>query len=146
MVSMLDLIFVRDSNCKKVGIRDVKRNPSLTTCTSFRIASAHGTSGACTTSGKLTVLREFMKKFQADIYMMGHLHERLAWRRVQIGANYSCEKLQDHLALGVITGAFLKTYKENVCGYGEEKLYDPVALGAAKIIINPETGSMKAEI
>jgi hypothetical protein len=147
-----DAVFMRRSDVKVPFLtRDIRKarpggERQACQCQTFRIVSCHGRSGACTTSGKLTVLRKFMERFAGDLFFMGHLHERIAHRKTRIGANDPCTDLCDSVQVGVITGSYLLTYTKGQSGYGEEKQYDPVATGCASIEVKPATRELRAEV
>ncbi|KKK44297.1 hypothetical protein LCGC14_3167350, partial [marine sediment metagenome] len=113
---------------------------------SFRFYLHHGAGAAQTSGGKINRLEDFMKKNRADIYMIGHVHDKMARRQQPIGANASCNKLVHKNRIGVISGSYLKTYQQGSIGYGEQKGYAPVSLGAAWVRINPEARELTAEV
>ena len=110
----------------------------------FRIMAHHGAGAGRTTGAKINRLLGLMNNFDADIYLMGHVHE-CACKPVEIiKANDECTHLEDTKKLGVLTGTFLKGYAENHTGaasYSERAMYSPAALGAARIRIIPEQGT-----
>ena len=113
---------------------------------SFRFFVHHGAGFATTPGGKLNKLIGFMDSFDADIYMIGHVHDQTARRQVTIGANAECTKLIQHVKLGVISGSYLKTYAQGNTSYGEQRAYRPTVLGAAKVTIKPENREFYGEI
>ncbi len=112
----------------------------------FRVYYHHGAGFAVTPGGKLNRLIRFMENNDADIYMIGHVHDKMARRQQPLGANASCIKIVNKNQIGVISGSYLKTCEQGVLGYGEQKGYAPVSLGAAWVRINPETRELTAEI
>lgn len=113
---------------------------------SFRFFLHHGAGAAQTPGGRITRLARFMSDFDADCYMVGHVHGRTGERVVRIGADAKCGKIVARETIGVISGSYLKTYAQGVHTYGERAAYRPAALGAAFIRIRPETREMRAEI
>jgi len=103
----------------------------------FRFYVHHGAGFATTPAGKLTRLIRFMTYFDADIFMVGHVHDQEGRREVTIGADARCRKLIQHHKLGLISGGYLKTYTENVTGYGEMRGYGPTSLGSSRVFITP---------
>lgn len=145
--ALCDVIFVRRPQCKQPKLlpRD-KPVPKNGTHTRFRFYLHHGAGGAQTEGGKLNKLVQFMDRFDADIYMIGHVHDQIAKRLVQLGADEDCKRIVARQRLGIVTGSYLKTYASGVTGYGEKKGYKPVPLGARFVRIHPETKEAKAEI
>ena len=115
------------------------------TC-SKRFFIHHGAGFAQTPGGKRNRLIQFMDAFQADIYMLGHVHDKKGQRLVTITADTDCKKLVAVERLGIITGTYLRTYAAGVTGYAEQRGYRPVPIGASFVKIKPETGEMRAEV
>jgi len=103
----------------------------------FRFFIHHGAGGAATPAGKLNRLIKFMDYFIADIYMIGHVHGQTGTRLTQVSANKPCSVIKDKDRLGIITGTYLRTYTQNITGYGEKRGYRPTKLGAVSVDINP---------
>jgi len=124
------------------------------TSNSFRFFVHHGAGFATTPAGKLTRLIRFMDYFDADIYMLGHVHDQQGKRIVRIGANETCTKLVQKEKLGLISGSYYKTYQNESAGkydsghvsYGEQKGYGPTVLGSAIVYIKPMKRELKGEI
>jgi hypothetical protein len=112
----------------------------------FRVFAHHGAGGATTPGGKLNRLIQYMHAFDADIYMIGHVHDQKGQRLVQITSNDACDKIVARERLGIISGSYLKTYAQGITTYGEEKGYAPVPLGASFVRIKPETREMRGEV
>ncbi len=110
----------------------------------FRVYAHHGAGYAITSGGKLNRLIGFMHRWpKADIVIIGHVHEKMMHKNVPLDGNDKCSKIVQTPQVGIITGSYLKTYSEGVTTYGEQRGYSPVALGAAAIIIKPDTGEME---
>lgn len=111
----------------------------------FKVWAHHGAGAATTTGGKINKLKKAMTEvFDADIYLMGHVHEQLDLSLVQL--------YQDHVGIirqkkkqGVVTGSYLATYHDGASGYGEQKLYSPVSLGSSAVTIVPATRRLGVE-
>lgn len=105
----------------------------------FKIWAHHGAGFATTTGGKINKLNKAMSEvFDADIYCMGHTHEQMDLPRSIL---YQDDKgvIRQKRKLGVITGAYLATYREGCSSYGEKKLYSPVSLGSVAVTIIPDS-------
>lgn len=120
--SLRDLVFVKGKRSQR-----------------FRICTHHGARYAQTKGGKLNRLLKFMADFDADIYMMGHVHTVTDDTIVRIGANDACDHLTHTTRMGVICGTYLKTYTQGVTTYGEIAMYEPTVLGSPRITIVPRT-------
>jgi len=112
---------------------------------SFVVWCHHGAGGAQTTGGKINKLKKAMTEvFDADIYIMAHMHEQLDLSLVQLYKDPDGKILQ-RKKQGIVTGAYLATYREGTAGYGEKKLYAPVSLGSSAITIVPATRRLGVE-
>lgn len=143
-----DLVFVR---CPKIKTMRIFRghNPHEKDCSTrytLRFFLHHGFSGASTPGGKLNSLIKAMGTFEADCYMMGHVHDQKAQRSVRIGANADCTALVDRQTIGVITGSYLMTYTQGTSSYGEQKGYQATPLGCVKITVEPDKQKFTAEV
>lgn len=142
--ALFDLVFIRDPKHKMPVLKNVPHGSLASTA--FRFLVHHGAGSAVTPGGKLNRLIQIMQAFNADIYMIGHVHDQKGQRLVSIGADEKCERLVSRDKIGVISGSYLKTYAQSVTTYGEKKAYAPVPLGASFVQINPETREVRAEI
>ena len=114
----------------------------------FRVFAHHGAGWAQTPGGKLNRLLRFMISFDANIYIMGHIHARLDIEIVELGADAECEKLTQKSKAGVVSGTFLQAYtgtKDGSSSYAERKGYSPTPLGAPCIVIKPATRRLSVE-
>ncbi|MHC4621734.1 MAG: metallophosphoesterase [Planctomycetota bacterium] len=144
--AIFDLVFVRKSGFNKPKM--FLKRPDLKggNCESFRVFVHHGAGFATTPGGKLNRLIRMMNDFDADIYMMGHVHDKTARRQTTITADQTCRHLRERIQLGVVSGAYLTTYHHGETTYGEQRGYSPVTLGAAWVRIKPETRELTAEV
>ena len=108
----------------------------------FRVWCHHGAGAAQTKGGKINRLVTFMRNFDADIFFMGHVHDQMGARLQVLTANADCLKIGNREKIGVVSGSFLKTYARGVTTYGEQKGYEPTTLGAAHVMIRPDTHEM----
>lgn len=105
----------------------------------------HGFSAAATAGGKMNALKRAMDMADADLIMMGHLHEQIAKATVRLGVDDSCQVLTHRTSLGMITGTYLRGYAMNQTGYGEMRGYPPSVLGASRAIYKPCDMSLTVE-
>lgn len=144
----VDLIFVRSSRVREprmfkgVNPFAADSHDSYT----LRFFLHHGFSGASTPGGKLNTLVKAMTIFEADCYMLGHVHDQKGQRNVRIGANADCTALVDRQSIGVITGSYLMTYAQGSTSYGEMKGYGATPLGCVKITVEPQKHKFSAEV
>ena len=83
-----------------------------------------------------------MRNFEADIFFMGHVHDQMGARLTPLCADSDCLKIRNRTRLGVVSGSYLKTYAQGVTTYGEQKGYEPTTLGAAWVMVKPDTREM----
>jgi len=143
--ALFDVVFVRSASVKCPKLITKKFPKDKDSRAEFRFFIHHGAGSAVTPGGKLNRLIQFMHAFQADVYMIGHVHDQKAQRLTSIGADSHCDKLVSRDKIGIISGSYLKTYAQGVTAYGEVKAYAPVPLGAAYVKINPGTREITAE-
>jgi len=105
--------------------------------TRLRCFQHHGSGGAITTGGKLNMALRLAQMVLADLVMVGHVHEALAKPLVRLETDPTGTFLQQHVCGVMITGSYLKTYREDVTGYGEERGYAPATLGATRARYRP---------
>ncbi len=113
---------------------------------SVRFFVHHGAGFAVTPGGKLNKLINFMNYFDADIVVLGHSHDQTGRRQHHISADATCKKLTVREQLGVVSGSYLKTYKQGVTTYGERKGYAPTVLGSARVHLNPALKTYRGDI
>lgn len=142
--AFFDLVFCRKGGVKKPRL-ETRVEPGSAR-TQFRVFAHHGAGYATTPGGKLNKLITAMNSFDADLYFLGHVHDKIARREPAIGANAGCTELEQRDRLGMIAGSYLKTYERGYTSYGEQRMYRPVSLGAAVARIVPETRTLSAEV
>jgi len=143
---MFDLIFVRVPRRKTLPkperICPVKGHDRR----AFRFVVEHGTGASRSRGGKANRLASMAARFEADIGVQGHLHDPDAFPVTRIGANHDCSGPAAKNMMLVRTGSYLRTYQQDVLGYGEIAGYNPVTLGAKPIHIQPTPRKIWAEI
>lgn len=144
--AMFDIVFHRTPKVKIPALRQDTPSHNDASSNAFRVFVHHGAGAACTPAGKLNRLVGFMQAFRADIYFIGHVHDKTARREPCLGADANCTKIRQFDRLGLISGSYLKTYNEGSTSYGEMKGYRPVSLGSAICEITPATRHMEAAI
>lgn len=143
--ALFDVVFVKTA--KRAQPKLLSGDPgAVGSKAEYRVFVHHGAGFATTPGGKLNKLIQFMEAFDADVYMVGHVHDQKGQRLVQVGADATCRKLIAKDRLGIISGSYLKTYAEGVTSYGEQRAYRPTPLGAAFVRIQPYHRRVRAEI
>ena len=144
--ALFDVVFCRTAGLTSPRLERGPAPRARSTSRSFRIFAHHGAGYAQTPGGKLNRLVQFMQSFDADLYFVGHVHDRVARREPAIGADSKCTSLEKRDRLGLVSGSYLKTYEQGTTSYGEMKGYRPTALGAAIAKVVPHTGHMEAAV
>jgi hypothetical protein len=142
-----DLYLKRDAGLRR-GPVVVKRDTGPVTGSDvikIRVGYHHGFSAAATAGGKINALKRLVDQFEANLILTAHMHEQFAKGFVRLGADESCKKIIEKPALGLITGSYMRTYKEGTVGYGEVKAYAPTVLGVACARIIPCQKKLIAE-
>ena len=112
----------------------------------LRVFSHHGAGAAATPGGKINTLQRAVNMIgDADLVVMGHLHEQIARGVIRLTTDPLCRTIQHKAVLALMTGSYLRTYCQGVTGYGEVKLYPPSVLGVARATFRPEDGRLATE-
>ena len=141
-----DVVFVKMKMSGGPKLVRNHRKAISSTSARFRFFLHHGAGYAQTEGGKLNKLVQFMNRFDADVYLCGHVHDQMSKSIVQLTANDLCTDCKDRIRVGVISGSYLRTYAKGVCGYGERHGYMPTYLGAGSVVIDPQLGTIKAMV
>ena len=103
-----------------------------------------GTSGGRTTGGDVAALQRGESSWDADIYVFGHTHRRVAFKDAQMTLTKKGEpRVRERSKVFIRAGAFLKGYREDSpnatqphrASYAEEKFLRPTDLGWVKLEI-----------
>ena len=131
-----DLYFIH-----KKGFRGCQVQKSITTpgryTARLRVFIHHGMGAANTAGGKINKLKSLVDMVDADLVMMGHVHEQFAKAFLKLVPNEDCSEIGSKVTMGLITGSYLKTYAPGFTGYGEIKGYSSTTLGATRAIYIP---------
>ncbi len=106
---------------------------------SIVVRQHHGWGGASRTRGaNITKYERDIGKWDADIFLYGHVHQLQFDRTPRLGM--SGKKLTARPQLMVICGTYQKTYSEDEnATFSEEKGFPPVEIGSATIHITPKS-------
>jgi len=102
----------------------------------FDIYSVHGSYSGRKIGGKLNRLTEIASSFDADIYIMAHVHELGGWRTVKIGLDQHMKIVEKKQAY-VFSGTYFKAHVLNASSYAERRQYPPNKIGLITIEIYP---------
>ena len=105
----------------------------------------HGMGAANTAGGKINKLKQLVDMVDADLVMMGHVHEQFAKAFLRLSPNENCTEIGQRITMGLITGTYLRTYAQGFTGYGEVRGYSPTTLGATRARYIPQTLSLTVE-
>ena len=104
------------------------------------IVACHGIGGGRTLGASVRKVEDLFQIFPfADIYMMGHDHQKGAWpqtRLTPIEKKDGTIKMKQQRQYYCRTGSFQKSYEEGTGGYATGKLMRPSDLGTMKIQIS----------
>lgn len=107
------------------------------------VYATHGFGGGRMVGSKINNLINIARDFEADIYLAGHVHEKIGCDRERLEVNKSGKaRLYARKKVFGITGCFYKTYEVGCKSYGEKQQYSPTPMGVLKIIIEPYRQTM----
>jgi len=97
--------------------------------TGYTIYATHGATGSATSAGKLNAVQRLAGVADADVYLMGHVHDLACVTSLIQSINTRNKTVDMRRRHFVITGNFL-TYDDS---YGQMKNYAPPKIGAPRI-------------
>jgi len=97
----------------------------------YSIFATHGASGSTGLSGKLNTVMKYSAYIQADIYMMGHVHELAHHSSEYFYIDNGDKMIKSAERHYLLTGHYLK-----YGGYAEQKGYKPGNTGSPKILLS----------
>jgi hypothetical protein len=111
---------------------------------SVRVDAHHGYGSGRTKGAKINTLMQRAVFTEADVHVMGHVHDIQTIVEPRLGVDNGGKLVQKPVAF-VVGGTYLKTYEPGVTGYGEVRGYRPVVIGSPFISIrlNPATRQME---
>lgn len=139
-----DIYFVPDPNCKTVTTY-FSNVPPEKFRSKLRVFIHHGMGAANTAGGKINKLQALVNMVEADLVMMGHVHEQFTKPFLKLAPNEDCSEIGQKATMGLITGSYLRTYSPGFTGYGEMKGYSPTTLGATRAVYTPATKHITVE-
>lgn len=98
---------------------------------------AHGDIAGRTDSAKIIALERVLECWgNASGYFCGHGHTKVQTPPQSI-LYVEGNKIKSRYKRAAMTGSYLLTYHEGTTGYGEKRMYKPVALGHITIVLRP---------
>jgi hypothetical protein len=111
------------------------------------IYAEHGAGGGGKSGGKVNSLCDLMAHFEADLYLRGHVHDKIVVPKPMLRmTGQGKAKLIQKKRFGVLTGCFYKSYEEGSSSYGQRKGYAPNEIGCPAIRIRPYTMDMQVTL
>ena len=107
----------------------------------YIIYATHGSTGSATPAGKLNSVMRYGNYIDADIFMMGHVHELMHHTTDYLKVDIKNKMIVKEKRHYVLTGHFLK-----YGGYAEAKGYAPGKVGVPKIILRTDKKSVHVSI
>lgn len=144
LAKMLDAPFLGSCAFVRLVLQFTKTRVGTVT-----IWAHHGVGGGGSAGAPLNKLERLLGSWEADIYLMGHHHKKVAGPIDRIEATWGQGKhakatLVHRTKIIACTGSFLKGYAVGEAdgkvprgGYVEQKMLNPVALGGVLVKIRP---------
>jgi hypothetical protein len=119
MAKMLDIPYLRYGAFLRLKVGDI----------GYTVYATHGGSGAATSAGKLNAVKKLATWVDADIYLMGHMHDLLVDSSIRKTLDLRNKVVRDRRQTFCVTGSFL-TFEDS---YSEMKGYSPGRIGSPRI-------------
>jgi predicted phosphodiesterase len=124
MAKMLGVPYLRYGAFLRLFVGDV----------GYTVYATHGSSGAGTSAGKLNAVKKLRRFIDADIYLMGHMHDLLVDSSVVKYLDLRNKVVRSKRATYCVTGSYLE-YEDS---YSEMKTYAPGRIGSPRIRLSGE--------
>ena len=122
------------------------RDNSYSRSTRVVFFTTHGAGGAQSQGAVMNKVSAMMDNYEANVYLMAHLHKRMSIARRTIGITEPRtsggklirprRRVYDRVA--AVCGTFMDGHCDGVAGYGERKGYSPIITGPSVIHIKVE--------
>lgn len=139
-----DLYFVHKKDFRGCTVEKALEPPQKYTAR-LRILAHHGFGGANTAGGKINKLKQLVDSVEADLVVMGHVHEAFTKAFVRLHPGESCDGIHHKITMGMISGSYLRTYASGFTSYGEQRGYFPTTLGASRARYKPIERTLTVE-
>jgi hypothetical protein len=127
-----DVYFVYDPDMGNDCTMTALNHPPPLFTARLRCFIHHGMGAANTAGGKINKLKALVDMVDADLVMMGHVHEQFAKAFLRLSPNEDCSEIGQRVTMGLITGSYLRVYAQDFTGYGELRGYSATTLGATR--------------
>jgi len=145
--ALFDIVFVRVPECKQPELHWTNPTPSKKNSrASFRFFIHHGNGASRTAGGKINMLVRHMTEIQADVYMCGHVHEKIGKREITIGGDMACRNQTQKERIGIVSGSYYRSFCEGCTTYAERMGLKPTSLGPSFVRIEPDKNRITGEI
>jgi len=111
----------------------------------YIIHAWHGAGAAQTEGARLNRLKRLIDTVEADIFLMGHLHDVMVFRPEKLTIRNG--KIKNMHKVAAMTGSWLKAYSEGLpTSYPERAGYKPSYLGCPCITIKPSDDKIEVVV
>lgn len=116
------------------------------TAYSVDIFAHHGAGGGGKKGAKINRIMDAMLSFDANIYVMGHVHDDITAIQDRIGVTASGKMKSSEVGF-IVAGSFYKTYMDGSTTYGEKGMMRPTRIKMPKLYItkDPVTGAVRID-
>lgn len=126
-----DMAFVR---LKLIRKTEAAKQPNRTVL----ILATHGSGGGVTKGAKVNKIDRIMSHHDADLYLMGHVHDGNATRTCKLQCTVKGDgHMVERPGGGMIGKTYLRTYQEGATSYGQLNHYPAAPLGCVYATIWP---------
>lgn len=107
----------------------------------FEVWACHGSYGGMRVGGGLNRLQDLAGRYDADIYLHAHIHDKAFYEDHQLTHIPKTNDLGARPKIYVITGTFQRTHVKGVDSYGEKRAFPRVSkVGTITIHLEPLSG------
>lgn len=106
----------------------------------------HGFGGGRTMGADGNRFAEVQRGYEADIYVMGHTHQRHASKSIIYKINNLCDELVPKTRLACRSGTYLKTTQQKTISYSERAGFNPLVTGGLCITYHPDRRELIANV
>lgn len=100
----------------------------------YTVYATHGSSGSITSSGKLNAVKRLATWVDADIYLMGHMHDLIVDSNIRKELDLRNKVVRDRRQTFCVTGSYVG-FEDS---YSEMKGYSPGRLGSPRVRLSGE--------
>jgi hypothetical protein len=131
-----DLYFIYKQGLRGTTV-EYSSTPPDKTAVKLRVFIHHGFSASATAGGKINALKRLADSVEADLVIMGHVHEAMSKTFVTLHPGENCDENSQRVKMGMISGSYLRAYAKSHTSYAEKRGYPPTTLGASRARFTP---------